>query len=108
MFIINPGSGPVINSRKRQADAACRAIIRDAGLDGVRFELANEERQYEGRYIYWFIKGKMRVEVMMPGVTLKVLRGDLLHAPRLYIDGSSWFWKFAVGILIDKFGSGNR
>ena len=104
---INPGTGPCIGTTRRNADANMRAFIRDMGLTG-RVRWWREGPIDGGRYDYKIAlrsNPKRTVEVSMPGLPLDQVRcsvegkpapGEPLFPPRLYVDGNSWFWEYAV------------
>lgn len=102
---INPGSGPVEGATLEQAkanmDAFC-ADLKKAGLHPTGLT-RNEAADGQGRYGYVVAMGDARkVEVEMPGTPLDQVRyvdapgQDIWDFPRLYIDGGSWIWMFAV------------
>ena len=41
------------------------------------------------------VKGGRRIFVNMPGCSLAWLTSEAWDAPRMVIDGSSWYWRFA-------------
>lgn len=105
--IINPGSGVVSQEYGavswRNADSNMSALVRETGLD-LKFH-RNGDRDETGRYPYliWVKrKTKHKVSVDIPGIKQLPDAGGVF-APRLYVDGSSWMWRIAVGILQDTF-----
>lgn len=57
----------------------------------------------DGRFTYLIDFGPdLRFEIEMPGLPIEQVRwtghedGDIWDFPRLYVDGSSWVWKYAV------------
>jgi len=100
----NPGAGPVPHGTL--ADDALtnmHALLADVGLDGATFE--GGEPDETGRYAFKVRYADREAEVDMPGATLEEVRYMLLpgqniwHYPRLYVNGSSWVWHYAVEIL---------
>jgi len=114
-FIINPGTGQVSRGVGsvlwRNADRNMTVLMRDAecGSD-CRLKRAGAVDEH-GRYPYLIVRGRRRVDVDMPGLKLELVRlGEHDNAwffPRLYVDGSSWLWPYAVSIVRDflKLGS---
>jgi hypothetical protein len=98
MVNINPGTGPV-DGKKALARAAAEAFRADLGVDGITIKPKGKE--WDGRWDFEFSTQMGRCEVSMPGVSVDVLKGDVMRAPRLYVDGSSWWWKFALNIARD-------
>jgi hypothetical protein len=109
--IINPGTGPVEGATLDHAYKNMLALLKDAGLKDATFTRDAEAKEEGGRFAFLVhIAGAERfgpVSVDMPGIPLARVRWlDKKHQniwgfPRLYVDGSSWVWKFAVGILAD-------
>jgi hypothetical protein len=104
-IMINPGSGPVEGTTEEQAKANMEAFakdLRDAGLYATGLT-RNEPADDRGRFGYFLQMGDARrLEVEMPGTPLEQVRytgeddQDIWDFPCLYIDGSSWIWKFAL------------
>lgn len=106
--IINPGTGPVWGAgtvRQRHADRNMRALCRDAGCGTDCRVVRDGEVDRDGRYPYKIVRRRRFVSVDMPGLKLervRILEEDGQNAwdfPRLYIDGSSWLWCFALGFV---------
>ncbi len=114
--VINPGTGSVHSGSgsvlRRNADRNMRALCRDAGCGNDCQVIRYGDVDDDGRYPYKIIRvvrrrraagvRKYSVLVGMPGVRLervRILENDGQNAwdfPRLYIDGNSWLWHFAV------------
>jgi hypothetical protein len=100
---INPGSGPCIGTRQKLAASNARALRRDVGLPCSMTYIPKSRDG--GRYTFIFSLGGRKVEVEVPGLPLAKVRWmdepgqNIWHFPRLYVNGSSWVWKFAVGQL---------
>jgi len=114
--IINPGTGVVPNANAKDAIAAAEQMVKDVGSDDPHFRdkplervtFTREPKADEGgRYGFVFMRGNLKVEVDIPGLPLERLRylGDddqnIWHFPRLYVDGSSWMWVYAVNCIRD-------
>lgn len=120
VIAVNPGTGPVAdateanaaeNAQAFAADLAARGVLikhvlrrSDADLPGGRYEFdlffvdpqPHEEETREPR---------TKIQVSMPGLPLARVRymddsQNIWDFPRLYIDGSSWVWKFAVDVCV--------
>lgn len=115
VVIINPGTGPVWGSpgdvTRRHADRSMRALVRDVAGDAVTFTRSGDVDD-GGRYPYTMHFGRRRraLTVDMPGVRTERVRytkaagQNAWDFPRLYVDGSSWLWRFAVNIIRDHIG----
>lgn len=97
MTFINPGSGPVTEATEEQAATNMTAFIeelRQRGCGVASHERAASADYGEGRYAFTVrTEDGREVEVQMPGAPLDQVRQGYT---RLYVDGSSWFWDFAL------------
>lgn len=114
--IINPGSGPVNYHTADHARANMLAFVEalytgKPAVNGdarLKFRRAVKRDYGQGRYCF-ILTGcnaqglPVRLEIQMPGAPLKVVTGSVLQAPRLYVDGESWFWEFALLITRKAF-----
>lgn len=97
--IINPGTGHVSGARLKDAWASVRAFRRELSPRmGCRLLLIRDPIEDEdGRYGFILSHGGRDCRVLMPGRPLADVKNEwLAAAPRLYIDGSSWWWKWAI------------
>ena len=107
-IVVNPGSGPVEGATEEHAQANIRHFLTDCD-DGERADrwravrYADGDLEGEGRYSFLLWRNNRCHLVAMPGLPLDQVRyigeGDqrIGDFPRLYVDGSSWIWKFALG-----------
>lgn len=101
-IVINPGTEPVAEATEEYAIENMRHFVTDCKQDGLRFVRVPELDYGEGRFAFLLWRGERCHEIQMPGITLNAVRftGDVGQSawdfPRLYVDGSSWLWKFAV------------
>jgi hypothetical protein len=99
--IINPGSGPVANALLTNAEANIQQFIKDCGIEGIT-AAHSPEGDERGRFLFVLTRGEVQHEVEMPGLPIEQVRytgaadQSILDFPRLYVDGSSWVWKYAV------------
>lgn len=109
-LIINPGSGDASAYTEdpptlANAWAAMGAFARDVQeAHGVTVEQILIGADGEGGrwpFSMWMADGR-EIEVDMPGLPIERVRWvggedqNIWDFPRLYVDGSSWVWKFAV------------
>jgi hypothetical protein len=106
-LIINPGTGPVDGATEAQATANMTAFVEDLGLNVEAVERTPAQDYGEGRYAFTVRMEGRSCEVQMPGIPLARVR-YMRHAgqqignyPRLYVDGSSWVWFYALGMAKD-------
>ena len=117
-FVIsNPGTGPVDGSSAHNARRNIGAFCRELRLGAPHIRVERRESgDHGGRYDFVLHRGIRSTEVSMPGLPLDrvALRpGDnAWHFPRLYVDGSSWLWPYALNMarsdLLDHDGSSER
>ena len=97
-IFLNPGSGPVRGASSEDAESNIITFMAEVGADRYRGPLSEDE----GRYEFELGKDARTVLVEMPGLPLDEVRylgtddQDIWDFPRLYVDGSSWVWCFAV------------
>lgn len=114
-IFINPGSGPVSgaslgNARKNFATLA--EDVCQAGASSAELKDAPLTDEHDGRFRGVLVVDEVPHEVDMPGLSLESVRWmdepgqDIWDFPRLYVDGSSWVWMFAVGVLARSDGDG--
>lgn len=106
--IINPGSGPVPEATAQQAAGNMTAFVDDLrakGLLATGFSRHAGADYGNGRYAFdiTFAAGHT-AQVQMPGLPLDQVRylgepeQNIWDFPRLYVDDSSWVWKFALDV----------
>lgn len=105
-IIINPGTGPVENPSRQLADENIKQFVIDLGLDCTIVPIDREPRT--GRYPYTLIYNDKSAEITMPGIDLERVRymgkrdQNIWDFPRLYVNGSSWVWCYALDMCFDE------
>lgn len=107
-IIINPGSGPVDEADEGSARANMQTLADDLREQGCEVgEVTLRQDEGDGRWSFDInVNGTAR-EVAMPGLPIEQVRWvddpdqNIWHFPRLYVDGSSWVWLFALGVLAE-------
>lgn len=104
-IFINPGTGPVVDATEDNAAFNTGAFTADLMVRGMKATSAERapDLDDDGRFGWrlTFDDGRV-VEVEMPGLRLSEVRWldepdqNIWDFPRLYIDGSSWVWKYAL------------
>jgi len=99
---VNPGTGPVDGAAEGDARKNMKQLIIDAEIPGARIR-RKKSLDENGRFGFRVTHAYRIWEVEMPGLPLERVRYmkglDPRQFPRLYLDGSSWLWEFAVGIM---------
>lgn len=96
MPIINPGSEPLPDATEEQAVLNMAAFADELSQHvGVASYVRAATSDYgDGRYAFEILTDdERRIEVQMPGAPLDRVRDGWT---RLYVDGSSWVWDFAL------------
>lgn len=98
MPIFNPGSGPVPEATEAQADLNMRAFVSDLArlhdFQVTAYTRAADRDYGNGRWAYDILtRGGLSIEIQMPGASLRQVQEEWF---RLYVNGSSWFWEFAL------------
>jgi hypothetical protein len=102
---INPGGGPVAGSTRTDADANIEAFVADLTEQGwtVTAHRFKNMGGGDGRIVYEIDVDGSTHEVKMPGIPLDGVRWmdlpdqNIWDFPRLYVDGGSWVWLYALG-----------
>ena len=96
-IIINPGSGPVEPGSLENATTNIAQFIEDLELGMPTAFERGVGSDSDGRHSFTLTTGLGSCEVDMPGLPVDQVRpGIPWEQPRLYVDGSSWLWSFAV------------
>lgn len=102
---INPGTGPVEGATEENARANIDRFAADLVIAGITTTSIERDPDVDsdGRYGYQLTTGDGRaLSIDMPGLPLDQVRyvdepgQDIWDFPRLYVDGSSWVWMFAI------------
>lgn len=101
--IINPGSGPVEHSTFENAHRNILQFIEDSEIP-LFIKKAHFIASNGGRFLFVLgtpLNSEFTWDVEMPGLPLENVRyisqkQNIWDFPRLYVDGSSWVWKFAT------------
>lgn len=106
ILIINPGTGPVGGANLGNAEHVIQVFAGEVAArfgDPVRISRADHLDDDKGRFGFTLSGEKIGThEVEMPGLPLERVRWvdepdqNIWHYPRLYVDGESWVWLYAV------------
>ena len=105
-IFINPGSGQV-EGTEQNASENMKHLIADLKIKDVKYIRVPEEDGYEGRFAFLIWKERKCSLIHMAGLALEKVRyvsdeQDIWQFPRLYIDGSSFLWKFVIELLDEE------
>lgn len=107
----NHGSGRLKLGSEKNAIKNIEQFVIDCDVGDVSWQSTPEKDSGDGRHTFVLWKDGNHVIVEMPGWELESVRyisdsQNVWDYPRLYIDGDSWVWKFAVSRARDKLPHG--
>ena len=105
-FNINPGTEAVENPTLENAEAAIDLFIKDLDLDVKLTRNPDGDNVGTGigggRFSFVLTLDDRSTTIDMPGCDPeKTAASRPWYSPRLYVDGSSWLWRFAVNQAIE-------
>lgn len=104
--LLNPGTEAVAAATIENACEAVRLFILDLGVAPVFIKRTPDFDDLGsgiggGRFAFLLSTKKGECEIDMPGCDPAITRkGKSFESPRLYVDGSSWLWGFAISIAL--------
>lgn len=104
-FIINPGTESREDSTEANALICAKelATIFKSSYPDLKLKRNKAADDNNGWYGFKFTDGDKSIDVDIPGDDPEqVMKGEPWVSRRLYVDGSSWLWGFAVGIIEDR------
>lgn len=107
-IFINPGTGSVLGADEHAATENIKALVKDIGIPGVKWKRKIKRDYGCGRFCFVLKSGSKKHEVQMPGIHLDRVRfvgsegQNIWDFPRLYIDGMSWVWKYALQCMFQN------
>lgn len=104
--VINPGTGPVGGATEDNARHACEQFVlalKASGATALFDGTLGTPR--EGRWPATITVDGRTHHVDMPGCDPAITRSSTpFVSPRMYVDGSSWWWKYALAVIIGDDG----
>jgi hypothetical protein len=98
-YLINAGTGVVADASEAQAVENIAAFVTELALEGVEIIRRNKQRDEGGRFHFKLVLGTRKASVLMPGASLATVRDERsIFQPRLYVNGSSWWWPYAISV----------
>ncbi|TAK88995.1 hypothetical protein EPO04_02725 [Patescibacteria group bacterium] len=103
-FMADMGTGPVYGADEDNAATNIKTLIADCGLEGASC-VRDASGDCDGRFTFVIYRpdAGLCAVVDMPGLQLEKVRrmGDdnVVGFPRLYVNGGSWIWMYAVDII---------
>lgn len=105
MIVINPGAGDTIEGTVSQSEINIKQFIADLGVDAT-YEFI--ELCKNSRHSYRLHSGGKSHVIDIPALPLQdvryiaEVRQNAWHFPRLYVDGVSWLWYYALQAAFAK------
>lgn len=101
MIIINPGTEANYSATLANAETIALMICEDVGLPNGSY-VRNESRDNDGWFGFDFTRNGRVFEVDIPGDDpATVTGGRPFAARRLYVNGSSWLYGYAINRFFD-------
>ncbi len=127
ILILSPGTADIPDTTEEDARKNIKVFVSDLAEKGVKVKSTHRRPHldgfYFGRYAFLlFLKEpqpqvnsfepglRKKILIHMPGVPLEKVRfmdtpdQDVLEFPRLYVDGSSWLWLYALHVCMSEEG----
>jgi hypothetical protein len=110
-IIVNPGTEPVSGADYGHAKDNMAHLAVDVKAAGARWAKVLEVKypdDGDGRFVFMIEVEDRWHHVTMPGIPLAEVRWmdepdqNIWDYPRLYVDGSSWVWKYAINALLPE------
>lgn len=110
-FFLNPGAGQVIgDTGEGDAVANVHVLCQDLSARGntnttwreIRDDKGDIKQDGDGRWLFDVNSNGRSYTVEMPGLPIDEVRfldlegQNIWDFPRLYVDGDSWVWKYAI------------
>jgi hypothetical protein len=117
IFVINPGTGICARARLSWARSNLRRFLADLDVPGIEMRLVEDvdEQGYACfRLSRRTAKRVHRCVVHVPGIGIRRVRyslsnrRDICAVQRLYVDGSSWAWPYALSVVADALAPRSR
>lgn len=101
---LNPGTEPVADATLTHATLNVIRLLEDADLEKAESTRAPDSDAEDGRYGFLVTLDGEECAIEVPGIPLEAVRyiggrQNIWDFPRLYVDGTSWVWKYAVPAL---------
>jgi hypothetical protein len=106
-IVINPGTEARNGAQEANALVVAQEIAKTfkEEVEGLKLKRDASRDDKDGWYGFTLTDGKTSVDVDIPGDDPEeVMKGEPFVSRRLYVDGSSWLFGFAIGIIADRFG----
>lgn len=105
MFIINPGTEAREDTSEQNALVVAKHIASEFKKDFPDLQLRRDTTSddEDGWYGFKLVSGGTTVDIAVPGDNPEeVMQSTPFTSRRLYVDGSSWLFGYAMGIIADS------
>lgn len=101
-IVINPGTEPIVKTTEDNAIKLAEYIAKDLKLDITNWQRNPKADDNQGRYGFIFKGAGGKVDVDIPGIDPDITRKSMpFESPRLYVNGSSWLYGYALDFIYD-------
>lgn len=104
-IFINPGTEAKDGHKADNAVIVAKELAKIFRKDYPNLKLKRDTSRddNDGWYGFTLVNGGTTIEVDIPGDDPEeVMKGEPWVSRRLYVDGSSWLWGYAIGIVSDR------
>ena len=102
--MVDLGEGSISRGTEANAASNMTQFVEDCTARGLQFERVHDKDLGDGRYSFRIYQGTRSQLVRMPGLPLEQVRCvgsvDPSGYPRLYLDGNSYWWRYAVMLVM--------
>ena len=100
MLIINPGTEGRAGATEANARMIADGICKDLGLPPETAVRAPERDVPDQGWFGFNLRG---VDLDIPGDDpAEFFRSEPFRSRRMYVDGSSWLYKYAIGMIVER------
>jgi len=99
---INPGTEKQTKHNEKNAIQTAKQIAKDLGLTDKNWKRDKSRDDKDGWYGFIFNGKGGKISVDIPGINSKrVCKSEPWYSPRLYVDGSSWLYGYALEFIYE-------
>lgn len=103
LFIINPGTEARSGTTLQNARAVATQLCMDCSMPRSAIKQNPSDDLDGGFYGFVLRHKKKRIELQIPGDAPEItLKSVPFESRRLYVDGSSWLYGYAVDVIKDR------
>jgi hypothetical protein len=109
MMVVNPGTQAMSETSPKLAKAGIAQFVEDLHPAKIKIKVKRDKKSDNDGWYGFTLKSKhAKISVLMPGLPLEYMRGTKKDTTaswafqRLYVEGNSWYWNFALEIAQER------